>query len=112
MTIDVHENKYLKNCLNCKHDVDNLEPDHIYCTQCGFPVRNECTGTSKFNSGYGNESIQHDFEENEFLLDPNVIYCPKCAAISLFAEKGLIENKYPKVDIVAPFPTGDNDPFF
>ncbi|MEY9973135.1 hypothetical protein ABH966_003519 [Lysinibacillus sp. RC46] len=100
MTIETHENKYLKNCLNCDNEISDLKEDHIYCTQCGFPIRNECTGTSKFCSGYGNEPIQHDSDEEEYILDPNVAFCPKCAAPSLFNKKQLIEVKHPKVEVV------------
>lgn len=111
MSIPVHENKFVKNCLNCNLEITDLNEEHLFCTQCGFPIRNECTGTQKFNSGYGNEQIFHDTETEEiYILNPSDVYCPKCGAISLFAEKNLIDVKYPKVDVIDPT-SNDNDPF-
>jgi len=116
MSFATHENKYLKHCLNCNNEVSDLNPEHVYCTQCGFPIRNECTGTSKFHNGNFNDPVEHDIDDEEYVLEPNVVFCPKCSSISLFAEKGLIENKYPKVEIVHQSsykPNGnDDDPFY
>lgn len=106
LKIETYENKYLKNCLNCGSEVTSTDPEHIFCTQCGYPIRNECTGTGKYNSGYGNEPIYH--EEEEYILEPNAAFCPKCGSSSLFNQKGLIEVKYPKVEIIkAPNFNGD-----
>ena len=115
MAYETHENGYLKNCLNCKNEITSLNPEHIYCTQCGFPVRNECTGTSKFHQGSYGDPAEHDIEDEEYLLDPNVVFCPKCSTISLFAQKGLIENTHPKVEVITSPPRNfseDDDPFF
>lgn len=100
MSIATHENKFVKKCLNCEHEITDLKEDHLFCTQCGFPVRNECTGTVKFNDDYGNNFIQHDTEEEIYVLNPEDAYCPKCGSISLFAAKNLINVKHPKVDII------------
>lgn len=108
MTIPTHDNKFVKNCLNCDYEINDLKEDHLFCTQCGFPIRNECTGTSRFNDAYGNNPIQHDVESEEtFVLNPEDAYCPKCGSISLFAEKNLIEVKYPQVDVVDSTDNGD-----
>lgn len=112
MKSETQENKFLKHCLNCEHEVESSNPEHIYCTQCGYPVRNECTGTATYNRGYGNEPVEHEDDQGAFLLEPHMVYCPKCAFISLFAQKGLIENNHPKVEIInAPISEG-SDPFF
>lgn len=111
MPFETHENLYLKRCLNCNHEITDLTPGHIYCTQCGFPIRNECTGTTKFHSGNFNDPVEHDINDEEYILEPNAVFCPKCSSISLFAQKGLIENKFPKVEIVNPPSNGDIEPF-
>jgi len=111
MSIAVHENKFVKNCLNCDNEINDLSEEHLFCTQCGFPIRNECTGTDSFNDGYGNNHILHDTdEEKNYVLNPEDVYCPKCGSISLFAEKNLIDVKYPKVDIIDP-PSNSDMPF-
>lgn len=113
MSFKTHENGYLIRCLNCENEVTSMDPEHIYCTQCGFPIRNECTGTVKFHSGNMGDPVEHDIEDEEYLLEPNVVFCPKCSTISLFAEKGLIDNKYPKVEIIdPPKPSGGGDLFY
>lgn len=100
MAIATHENKYLKNCLRCNHEITDLTEDHIYCTQCGSPIRNECTGTSSFITDI-NEPVEHDFkDEEEFVLDADAAYCPKCASPSLFNQEQLIEVKYATVELV------------
>ncbi|MFJ8102832.1 hypothetical protein [Lysinibacillus sp. NPDC096212] len=114
MTIETHDNKYLKNCLRCNHEITDLTEDHIYCTQCGSPIRNECTGTSSFITDI-NEIVEHDFEdEEEFVLDADAAFCPKCASPSLFNQEQLIEVKHPQVEVVKQTGfkiTGDEIPF-
>ncbi|WP_150283766.1 hypothetical protein [Rummeliibacillus sp. TYF-LIM-RU47] len=105
MKTETHENKYLKHCLNCESEVTSLDPDHIFCDQCGYPIRNECTNTGKYNSsGFENEPLHQD--EEEYLLEPTAAFCPKCSAESLFNQRGLIEVKHPKVEIIKK-PTGE-----
>lgn len=100
MAIATHENKYLKNCLRCNHEITDLTEYHIYCTQCGSPIRNECTGTLSFADDI-NEPPVHDFkDEEEFVLEPDAAFCPKCASPSLFNQEQLIEVRYPKVEEV------------
>ncbi|WP_342557319.1 hypothetical protein [Lysinibacillus sp. FSL P4-0201] len=100
MAIETHENKYLKNCLRCNHEITDLTEDHIYCTRCGSPIRNECTGTLSFIEDI-NELPEHDFEgEDEFVLEPDAAYCPKCASPSLFNQEQLIEVRYATVEMV------------
>ncbi|QOV10914.1 hypothetical protein [Viridibacillus arvi] len=110
MKIETHENKYVKQCLNCESEVTSMNEEHLFCTQCGFPIRNECTGTSKFNSGYGNEPLTH--EEDEYPLEPTDAFCPKCSAESLFNQRGLIEVKYPRVEIINPPVSSGGEPFY
>lgn len=107
MSIPTHENMFVKNCLNCGHEITDLNEEHLFCTQCGCPIRNECTGTAKHLMGYGNEHVSHDFDEDVFVLKPTDVYCPKCGTISLFAEKNLIEVKHPKVDVIDPSNNGN-----
>lgn len=102
MEIKTHENQYLKNCLNCENEVSSLDEEHLFCTQCGFPIRNECHGTSKFNDGYGNNPVNHDIEDDSYVLNPEDAFCPKCASASLFNVKGLIELRHPEVEIIEP----------
>lgn len=111
MSIPTHENKFVKNCLNCDSQVTDLNEEHLHCSQCGFPIRNECYGTSRFNSGYGNNHIQHDINDEFYVLEPDNAYCPKCGSISLFAEKGLLNVKHPKVEVINPPPSDEGLPF-
>ncbi|QDP99455.1 hypothetical protein FOH38_02170 [Lysinibacillus fusiformis] len=111
MAIETHENKYLKNCLRCNHEITDLTEDHIYCTQCGSPIRNECTGTSSFITDI-NEPVEHDFEDEEvFILEPDAAYCPKCASPSLFNQEQLIEVRYATLELVKQtgFKISDDD---
>jgi hypothetical protein len=111
MTIAAHENKFVKNCLNCKHEITDLKEDHLFCTDCGFPIRNECTGTSNFCDGYSNGPLLHNFEEDEYILNPEDAFCPKCGTESLFNKRGLINVKHPKVDIIQPISNINVDDF-
>ncbi|MED4718166.1 hypothetical protein [Bacillus badius] len=104
MKIPTHENKFLKNCLNCENPITDLTEDHLFCTQCGFPIRNECTGTTKFNSGYAGDPVEHDIEDDFYVLNPEDAFCPKCGSESLFNIKSLINVQYPRVEIIDPEP--------
>ncbi|WP_042402966.1 hypothetical protein [Geomicrobium sp. JCM 19037] len=113
MAIEFHENFFVKNCLNCSNEITDLKEDHTHCTECGFPIRNECTGTTKFTSGYGNNEVAHDTEDKEYALEPDTPFCPKCGTDSLFNRKGLIKVDHPKVEVSDPQPklTDDDIPF-
>ena len=92
--IETYDDLFVKNCLRCGSPTpENREEDDIYCETCGSPLLNECT---------------NDHCRNK--LNPTAVYCRKCGCISSFASNGLIENKYPKAEIVTPL-TGDDIPF-
>lgn len=107
-----HHNKYLKNCINCGHKVKYQEPDFLFCTQCSYPIRNECTGTAKYQDLTDLSQPDHNFEnEREFPLEPSEIYCPKCSSLSLFARRGLIKNPNPKTELLPLKDAGPDLPF-
>lgn len=109
MKYETHDNGYLVNCINCDHKITYLDEDHHYCSECGFPIRNECIGTRSYIEQFTNGPLPHDFEENVFLLKPEDSYCPKCASPSLFAVKNLIEVKHPVVEIITHSTFKDDD---
>lgn len=100
--IETYDDLFVKKCLRCQTPTpENREVDDIYCEKCASPLVNRCT----------NES--HDSFSNDghcgITLKPEAVYCKKCATISLFASKGLIDNEYPEVEIVIPYAPPDED---
>lgn len=95
---------FVEHCLRCEAITpEDREENDIFCQQCAAPLVNRCT--NEYGHSYGND------EQCGIKLDPKAVFCKKCATISLFASKGLIENKYPEVEIVAPRSTSDDIPF-
>lgn len=99
-----HSDNFVVQCLRCNTPTpDDREEDDIYCQECASPLVNKCTKDD--TQGYGN------YEPCGITLKPESVYCKKCASISLFADKGLLENKYPEVEVVTPQPQTHDVPF-
>lgn len=97
MGIPTHENKFVKSCLRCKREINDLQEDHVYCTKCASPLRNECTATDHFTDG---EGVSFHSGDDIYILEPENAFCPKCGSESLFNQRGLIDVEYPRAEVV------------
>lgn len=98
--VETFSDNFVVKCLRCAAPTpEEREADDIFCQKCAAPLVNRCTS-------------EDNFDTCGITLDPEAVYCKKCAAISLFASEGLIENKYPEVEVVVPSSqVSDNIPF-
>ncbi|OLN21618.1 hypothetical protein BTO30_14145 [Domibacillus antri] len=101
--IETYDDLFVKQCMRCHTPTPtDREEGDVYCQKCASPLANRCTNISDDNFS--------NYEGCGVALKPEAVYCPKCATISLFAREQLIENKYPKVELVSNFE--DDEPVF
>jgi len=100
--VKTFSDSFVVQCLRCEAITpDEREENDIFCQKCAAPLVNRCTNDD--NQAYGNN------DPCGITLEPEAVFCKKCATISLFASKGLIENKYPEVEIIAPATSTNDD---
>ncbi len=93
--VETYSDNFVVQCLRCDTPTpEDREQDDIYCQECASPLVNKCTNDNTQHFGNHDDSCG-------ITLDPEAVYCKKCATISLFASKELIENKYPDAEIAS-----------
>lgn len=83
------QNGKLLKCIRC--DNEELDNDQNFCSICGAPIRNTCSGILSENVAY---PLAPPESPCETVLSPNARFCHICGSKSIFYCAKILENKF------------------
>lgn len=83
------QNGKLLKCIRC--DNEELDSDQNFCSICGAPLRNTCSGVLSENVAY---PFSPPEQSCKAVLAPNARFCHICGSKSIFYCAKILENKF------------------